>query len=411
MPSELTFPSPHLGADPATRHCLVYFLTGNPGLIDYYGPFLTRLRSLLNDVEVRRKHAVTFHIYGRDLAGFNDADHPAPFNNSTNPPHDVESQIQTCFKHLLAANRIPAPGPRKGQPFDEVVLMGHSLGTYIALELFHRHLHDPDVAPGLRLKSGVLLFATIAHLARSRKGVQLNLLRRTPVLAHSAHRIARALLWLLPVVFIRWFVAAVLGMAPHAADATTRFLTSRDGVHQALYLGMDEMSVISEESWAEELWEISDEAVAHAHEVPKFFILFGKNDHWVPNKHRDRFIEARDIHAKREDVPKTKRGRTRIVVDEEGLPHDFCISKFDPLRAWWRDSWVLMNIKEQITARRSRTGWASGSMRSQSILEHRQLYRLHATEPAVSEGHGSCGGFQDSPGQTVRPGHGHRWLY
>ncbi|KAF3771169.1 hypothetical protein M406DRAFT_32811 [Cryphonectria parasitica EP155] len=334
MSTELTFPSPNLGVNPSTRHCLIYFLTGNPGLIDYYAPFLTHLRSLLNDIEVRRKHKVAFHLYGRDLAGFNDADHAAPFNATSNPPHDVESQIQHAFRHIIAANHIPTTitSPdggkvqRGGQPFDEVVLMGHSLGTYLALEIFHRHLHDPDIAPGLNLKSGVLLFATIAHLAKSRKGVQLDLIRRTPVLSTHVHTIARSLLWLLPVAFIRWFTATVLSMAPHAAATTTRFLTSRDGIYQALYLGMDEMKVISEETWAEELWEIADEAVAHAHEVPKFFILFGKDDHWVPNQHRDKFIEEREKHSAREDAPKTKRGRTRIVIDEEGLPHDFCIN-------------------------------------------------------------------------------------
>lgn len=332
MPTELTLPSPHLEKAGETRHCLIYFLTGNPGLIDYYVPFLTRLRTLLDDIEVRRKHAVTFHVYGRNLAGFSDADHAPPFNTTTHLPYNVEAQIQYSFKHLLAANVVPAGAgteahARGGTPFDEVILIGHSLGTFIALELFHRHLHDPAAAPTLNLTSGILLFATIAHLAKSRKGVQLNAIRRTPVLSTHLHTLAKAGLWLLPRALLAWILARVLGMPPHAAETTLRFLTSRDGVHQALYLGMDEMAAISEESWAEELWEIADEAVAHAHEVPKFFILFGKEDHWVANEYRDRFIKERDEHAGREGVPGHKRGRTRIVVDEEGLPHDFCLSE------------------------------------------------------------------------------------
>lgn len=328
MPTEITLPSPHLGSHPSTRHCLIYFLTGNPGLIDYYGPFLTHLRGLLTAIEQKRQHAVTFHLHGRNLAGFADDDHDPPFNTTTHPPHNVEAQIQLSFKHLLAANAIPAEDPRRaGRPFDEVVLVGHSLGTYIALELFHRHLHDPAAAPGLNLRSGVLLFATISHLARSPRGRALDLLRRAPVLSTYAPLLARALLWPLPRGFLRWFARAALRMAPHAADATAAFLGSRDGVLQALYLGMDEMAVIREESWAEELWEIADEAAAGRHEVPKFFILFGKEDHWVAEECRDRFIRDREEHAGREGA---KRGRTRIVVEEEGLPHDFCISKRGP---------------------------------------------------------------------------------
>lgn len=330
MPSEITLPSPHLASAPATtRHCLVYFLTGNPGIIDYYAPFLTHLRAHLDAVEARHRHEVTYHLYGRDLAGFNDADQRPAFNTTTHPPYNVEGQIQHSLKHLLAANAIPAAAAKRAaDPFDDVVLIGHSFGTYVALELFHRHLHDPDgFAPRLNLRTGVLLFATIAHLSRSPKGVQLDLLRRTPVLGAHAHAIARAALRLVPARLLRWVLRTLYRMPPHAEDATARFLESRDGVHQALHLGMDEMAVISEEAWAEELWEIADEAAAHRHEVPKFFILFGREDHWVAAKYRDRFIRDREEHATREGVPGHKRGRTRIVVEEDGLPHDFCLSE------------------------------------------------------------------------------------
>lgn len=330
MAIELTFPSPTPNQDPNTRQCLIYFITGNPGLIDYYGPFLSHLRTLLNTLESQKHHKkVTFHIYGRNLAGFDDNDHPEPFNTTTNPPHDVEYEIQSSLKHLMAANSIPSPHPRHGQPFDEVILIGHSLGTYIALEIFHRHLHDPAaVAPGLNLKSGILLFATISHLARSPKGTHLDLMRRNPILRHYAPALARALLSVLPTRLLAFITRRLLGMAPHAADATTRFLASRDGVLQALHLGMDEMAVISDDAWAEELWEIGDEAVAHAHDVPKFFIFFGRDDHWVANECRDDFIGRREEHAARGEVPPHKRGRTRIEVDEGDLPHDFCIRKF-----------------------------------------------------------------------------------
>lgn len=337
MPTELTLHSPHQGAHPGTRQCLVYYLTGNPGLINYYTLFLTHLRSLLDTIETQRGHKVTFTIYGRDLAGFDAHDHPKPFNRTDHPPHDVEYEINHCYKHLLAANKLPAstaagkPHPRAGEPFDEVVLVGHSLGTYIALELFHRHLQDPSAAPALRLRAGVLLFATIAHLARAPNAVWFNFLRARPFLARHVPFLASRLVALLPGPVVRWFAAAVLGMPPHAAAVTAQFLTTRDAVYQALYLGLDEMAVISDDGrWAEALWEVEDEAeaAAGAHEVPKFFLFYGKNDRWVANEYRERFIAARKEHAEREGVPVHKRGRTRIVVDEGDLPHDFCISEF-----------------------------------------------------------------------------------
>lgn len=369
MPTSIALASPHLASAPAsTRHCLIYFLTGNPGIIDYYAPFLNHLRLRLDAIEAKHQHAITFHIYGRDLAGFSNSDpaaggdshdhdkdhdyaHDTTTTGGNHPPYNVEAQVQYSLKHLLAANVIPTPSPRAGGPFDEVILMGHSLGTYLALELFHRHLHDLALASAattsassarqppapLHLRAGVLLFATIAHLAKSPKGRQLDLLRRVPVLGPRVPALARLALRIVPAPVLRWVLRRLLAMPPHAEDATARFLAAPGpgGVVQALHLGMDEMAVIADEGWAEELWEVAEEAEEAAgregegarEPPPKFFILFGKKDHWVANEYRDRFIREREAHAAREGVPGHKRGRTRIVVEEEGVPHDFCISE------------------------------------------------------------------------------------
>lgn len=349
MPTSITLPSPHLaGPNPpqGTRHILIFFLTGNPGLVDYYEPFLARLRALLNTTESKYDHRVTFHIHSTNYAGFSDNDHPQPFNPSKGyPPNDVESEIEFCVKQLHSTvSAIPTPAPRAGEPFDEVILIGHSLGTYIALEIFHRHLHDSTLlGTATKLKAGVLLFATIAHLAKSPKGVYLDTVRRTPWLGANLHRLAKAGLWCLPDAAVRWYLRSMLGMPPHAEETTFRFLRSRDGVYQALFLGMDEMRVISDEVWAEELWEVAEEAEAMSKDgedgPSKFYILFGKEDHWVANEYRDRFIKEREAHASRESIV-GKKGRTKIVVDEEGVPHDFCISKFDSFHPtlWTRNS-------------------------------------------------------------------------
>jgi hypothetical protein len=55
----------------------------------------------------------------------------------------------------------------------------------------------------------------------------------------------------------------------------------------------------------------------------KFFFYFAEKDHWVADECRDEFIERR-----RRDGPN---GGTRVVVDEAGIPHAFCIRKCPPL--------------------------------------------------------------------------------
>ncbi len=355
----LSYPPKHIINEPIPiiekpRHVLVYFIPGNPGLIDYYAPFLSHLRELL-DATPSSSSTARFHIYGQDLAGFSDDDGHEPFTPQRKP-HNLEYQIQLALKTVQSMRvDVDVDGPRKGDRYDDVLLMGHSVGAYIALQLCHRTLLSPrapaeaDLASesttrpslrptGSRLEKGILLFPTIVHIARSPSGRRLDALRRAPVLGPNVHRLARFFLWLWPRAALYWFVRAVMGFPAHAAGATTRWLRSRDGVWQALHMAMDEMQVIGEDTWDEELWDIEREAEAQAEvqqqqqeskqqqqqqqqqvaatPAPKFYFFFGRNDHWVANHYRDIFIERRSKQPE----------RTRLIIDEEGsLPHAFCV--------------------------------------------------------------------------------------
>lgn len=256
MPAHvLSYPPPSWGKD--TRTVLLFFIPGNPGYIGYYEPFLLCLRSLIDSSNGSRSKSAEFHICGQDLAGFNDDDHE-PFSSS-HQPHNVQYQIDYYLK-VLSGLRIP-DGPKKGKSYDDIVLMGHSLGTYIALQLFQAVLKDPE--PQLHLKSGILLFATVEHLADSPRGKRLDLLRRSPFLSRNAHVIAKAFLSLWPYSALYWYVSTIMGFPKHAATVTTQFLKSRDGVWQALYMGLDELNVIGEGDWDETLWEIAEEVSLH----------------------------------------------------------------------------------------------------------------------------------------------------
>jgi hypothetical protein len=331
-------------------------IPGNPGLIGYYEPFMKALRQLLDEREARGDCRYAFHIYGRNLLGFDDVDHEPAFGTTTaagteTEPFSLEDQILGLCDHVP---HVSTSGPENGTPFDEVILIGHSVGAYIALEVFNRHHHarhqhhqhhqqapttppTPPLPPNLAttpLKSAILLFPTISHIAQSPSGRKLDLLRQTPFLDRRAHHLAQGLVNLVP----RWLLGGlilprVMGFPPHAAAATLRFLTGRDGIWQALHMGKDEMGTIGEEKWGEGLWEVwgleeeeekeeeekggggeKKEAVGGS----KFYFYFAEKDHWVADECRDEFIEKRARHEK---------GRTSVVVDEAGIPHAFCIRK------------------------------------------------------------------------------------
>ncbi|KAJ4309184.1 hypothetical protein N0V84_011650 [Fusarium piperis] len=281
----------------ATHHALIYYVCGNPGLIEYYTDFLKLLRGLLDKVE----HDTAYDIYGRNLFGFVDEEHE-PFGLE-NQPWDLNGQIEGIYEDV-AARHVDS------KPYDFVILMGHSVGSYICVEIFHRHLESPERAPHLNLRHGFLLFPTLTHIARSPSGLRVTALRRAvPFLDTTTHIVARLLLGFLTVAGLTWLVQRVMGFTPSAASVTARWLKSRDGVRQAVHLGMSELETICEERWSEELWAASQGPKGDA---PRFFVFYAKSDHWVDDGEREGFIERR------------RGGVTRIEVDDGDIPHAFC---------------------------------------------------------------------------------------
>jgi hypothetical protein len=68
--------------------------------------------------------------------------------------------------------------------------------------------------------------------------------------------------WIVKLLFLlvslQWLAAAVrlvTGMSPAAALVTAKFLKSPMGVHQALHMAKDEMEMVKEDMWSEEIWE------------------------------------------------------------------------------------------------------------------------------------------------------------
>ncbi|KAK0720280.1 hypothetical protein B0H67DRAFT_486375 [Lasiosphaeris hirsuta] len=309
------------------QKCLVFFIPGNPGLVSYYKAFLGTLRELLNDVERRAASRFSFHIYAQNLLGFDVGDHD-PFGNSphSRPPFTLEEQVCHFYDRLVEKSTAPLLRGGTKPAYDKVIIMGHSVGACKYSLVFHRHHLELRAAKGrtndtqtlaasVNLQAGIMLFPTVSHLAKSASGQKFEIIRTTPFLDSYAHGIAKLFIDLWPYFLLLAFIRLVMGFPHHVAGATTRFLKSRDGIWQAIHLAKDELKHITEEKWSEDLWEIADvDRLEGA--ADKFFFYFGEKDHWVANECRDEFIERRKDHAK---------GRTTVVIDEDKIPHAFCI--------------------------------------------------------------------------------------
>ncbi|UNI17757.1 hypothetical protein JDV02_004077 [Purpureocillium takamizusanense] len=351
MISSIWHPS---GIRSPNRRALIYFICGNPGLVGYYADFLGALHGMLDAAAAGPRTA--YDIYGRNLLGFSDAEHEpfaAPGRAGGPQPWDLNGQIDAMYSDVAARSRgrdpaaaaaadcPPPPGPADNMqqapriPYDFVILAGHSIGSYIALEVFHRHAQTPSGGSShLRLRHGFLLFPTIVSIGASPSGRRVQALRDVPGLAAVAPHIARLALAPWTEGALRWLIERFMGFSAHAAAVTAEWLKSRDGIRQALHLGLSELDGVREETWGEELWEVSKEddakgrdGAATSETTPKFFLFYGKRDHWVADHARDEFIERRRQHGKRG-------GATSIAVDEGGgLPHAFCTTE--------HNSWIV----------------------------------------------------------------------
>ena len=229
--------------------------------------------------------------------------------------------IEDTYEDVIAQRRS------RGGKYDEAILMGHSVGAFIGVEIFHRHLkHGDRRAPDLKLTHGFLLFPTITHIALSRSGqVFTTLTTHVPLLERHAHVFARVLLRLIPSILVLTYLKLVGGFSDGAAQTTLGWLKSRDGVWQTLWLARDEMKMIlGDERWGEEIWEVEQEKGEEREVVPRFSMFYGKKDHWVADSVRDEFVERMKMKEKERGTGGGKGTGPRIEIDEGNLPHAFC---------------------------------------------------------------------------------------
>lgn len=150
--------------EPDGHEYLIFMITGNPGLISYYEPFLSTLNTLLSSSPLR------FHISGYSLAGFNSSQKDLQGDSSSlvGLQGQIDHVEQKLFEQVDALRHFS--GGRQVCP--KVILIGHSVGAYILLELIRQHQTKIDEGEkDFDLIGGILLFPTITHIAQSQQGM------------------------------------------------------------------------------------------------------------------------------------------------------------------------------------------------------------------------------------------------
>lgn len=178
----------------------IFFVSGNPGLIGYYHLFLSLLARYLGQDTGNLRTA--YQVYGCSLGGFEVDDCDGwEISESTSTAgscqqagvkgsggrgsrlYDLEEQIRFVHGKLSALMDTNASGDQEPTRRRKVILVGHSVGAYIAMEVLRRHRENKSPeTPEQSSKSscsefdiigGVMLFPTVIDIALSPSGQKL----------------------------------------------------------------------------------------------------------------------------------------------------------------------------------------------------------------------------------------------
>lgn len=174
-----------------------------------------------------------------------------------------------------------------------LVLVGHSIGCYIILEIMKRN-------PELKVLKAIMLFPTIERMALTPQGKVM-----TPVLCHMRYvaYLPLFLLSLLPESLKASLIKLVLGgirSLDHSVLQPTVGLLSGDSAANAMYMGAQEMR---------EVLERDNKTITN--NLNKLIFYYGATDHWCPVQY---------YHDIKQDFP---HGDFRLC--ENGFRHAFVL--------------------------------------------------------------------------------------
>ncbi|KAI4198989.1 MAG: hypothetical protein LQ350_004905 [Teloschistes chrysophthalmus] len=306
---------------------LIFHIPGNPGLIDYYHPFLSTLHSLLSS----SSHA-SFHIAGHSLAGFaTDERTSLSSRELAGLPRQIEYVDELLYDQVDEVRDATGKTPK-------VILMGHSVGAYILLEIIRRHRTRIESGKqDFDLIGGILLFPTITHIARSPSGIAASALLRIPHAPGIANAFVKFFTYLIPPSALYHLIRA-LSFPEHVARTTTAFIKSPSGLKRVLYLAKDELDMITDDKWGKEVWGAATEAGTNSKDTINSNLVFfwGQHDGWVARKTRNELIAARgyvDAKAKSTcsllsttpSLAPSDPWKPNMVIDDQKIPHAFCL--------------------------------------------------------------------------------------
>ncbi|XP_074266956.1 uncharacterized protein LOC141590251 [Silene latifolia] len=229
-----------------TLHIL--FIPGNPGIINFYKDFVESLYELLQgNASVTAIGHISYFLIILGEVSFQDWEHGRLFTLEEQINHKVD-----FITHELQNSNIP------------VILVGHSVGSYISIEVFKRASHKVVYFVGL--------YPFLTLNAESSKQTAIKKLTASPTL-RLIFSLFVALMGLIPG-WSRFIVTKTIGSSwsDTAIDAGCSHLLKYHTIRNVLFMAMTEFQKFSEEPDWKFLRGNQDQIA----------FLFGIDDHWGP---------------------------------------------------------------------------------------------------------------------------------
>ncbi|KAM2104687.1 hypothetical protein ACFX1R_015261 [Malus domestica] len=237
-------------ADNPTLHVLV--IPGNPGIVSFYKDFVESLYELLGG-------AASVTAVGHISHTKKNWEHGRLFSLQEQIDHKMD-----FIKQELQNNEVP------------ILLVGHSIGSYISLEMFKR---SPEKSFIRKLAASRIISVVLSLIV--------------------------ALLGLFPIRLLRLIVTTFLGKlwSATAVEATCSHLVKYHTMRNVLFMAMTEFRKLSETpDWA-----------FMREKQHKMAFLFGVDDHWGP-------LQMFEEISKQ--VPDAV-----LSIEREGHTHAFCCTE------------------------------------------------------------------------------------
>ncbi|XP_054425189.1 lipid droplet-associated hydrolase isoform X2 [Pteronotus mesoamericanus] len=249
-------PWTNLVNDPSAKRpkLLIFIITGNPGIPAFYVPFAKALYSLINK---------RFPVWVTSFAGQVLAPKDKKILTTLDDPNAQEIQdiygLRGQVEHKIAFLRTHVPKETK------LVLIGHSIGSYICLQILK---HAPEI-PIIR---SILLFPTIERMSETPNGRIA-----TPFLCWLRYALYAGSYFLLkpcPEKLKSWLIRVVLERMNFQSEVSPLSSLEPFCMANAAYLGSQEMRQVLKR----------DNETIKEH-LPKLTFYYGTIDPWCPKEY------------------------------------------------------------------------------------------------------------------------------